>query len=252
MFEAVHRGEQPVDVAGQCPAVRQQVVGQQHGLGALHVGVAGQVDVGRIGGPLRQRVLERHDLVGHADEGAPAPQAQRGRHLVVAAPPGVQLGADVADELGDAPLDRGVDVLVARREGEHAGGELLLHHVQRVDRVPSTSASERMPTLPSPFTCAREPARSSVARTWSKGRLTVNAATSSAIPAAMRPSHSVMPRPFLVLVAPAAPARSAASARSAPRPSAPGPCLADHVATPRPHSRTNPSASPCRKVSDAS
>ena len=49
-----------------------------------------------------------------------------------------------------------------------------------------------MPTLPSPLTWAREPARSSGASTWSKGRLTVKSATASAMPVEMRPFHSVM------------------------------------------------------------
>ena len=102
-----------------------------------------------------------------------------------------------------------------------------------------TSLSLRMPALPRPLTCAREPTRSSPASTRSKGRLTVNAATASAMPVEMRPSQSVNAPPS-PLLPPPAPAPGSPSA-------APGPWRADHVATPRPHRRTNPSASACRK-----
>ena len=131
--EAVDGGEHPVDVAGERPPVRQQVVRQQHGLGPLQVGVAGEVHVGRLPRPLGEHVLERHDLLGHAHEGAPAPQPQRGGDLVVAAPTRVDLGTDVADQLGDASLDGGVHVLVTRGEHEDLRRELLFDHVERVD-----------------------------------------------------------------------------------------------------------------------
>ena len=61
-------------------------------------------------------------------------------------------------------------------------------------RVPSrtaTSSSVRMPALPRPFTWAREPSRSTSASTWSKWRLTVKAATSSAMPPPSRPCQRV-------------------------------------------------------------
>ncbi len=45
--------DQAVDVAGEGPAVGQQMVGQQDRLGPLEVGVAGQVDVLRLLGPPR-------------------------------------------------------------------------------------------------------------------------------------------------------------------------------------------------------
>jgi len=41
---------------------------------------------------------------------------------------------DVADQLGDAPFNGGVDVLVAGTEDELAGGELFSHDVERLDQ----------------------------------------------------------------------------------------------------------------------
>ena len=158
--EPVDRGQQPVDVAGQCPPVGQQVVGQQHRLGPLQMGVAGQVDVAGLEGALGQDVLEGDDLAGHLDQRAAAPQAQVGGDLVVAAAAGVQLGPDVAGELGDPALDRGVDVLVVGGEDERPRGELLLDLVEGRHQV-VTSLSLRIPALPRPRTWARDPVRSS-------------------------------------------------------------------------------------------
>ena len=172
---------------------------------------------------------------GHAGELPPGVQAQVGGHLVVAAPAGVQLGPDVAGELGDPPLDGGVDVLVAGREGEDrptASSSSTL--VERGQQRRPTSPSSRIPARPRPRTWAREPARSSAASRRSKGRLAVKAITSSAVPpeTAVPQGHDGRPT-------------------SGPRRRGP-PWRADQVATPRPHSRTKPSASACAKVSAAS
>ena len=107
-----------VDVAGQRPEVREQVVREQHGLGALQVRVAGQRDLGRLPRALQQHALQLVDPRRDRPALAAQVEAHVERDLVVAAATGVQLGTDRARDLGDPPLDRGVDVLVARRERE--------------------------------------------------------------------------------------------------------------------------------------
>ena len=109
----------------------QEVVGEQHGLGPLEVGVAGQVGVSGRFRSRQQDVLQGDGQPGDLDELALAPQAQVGGDLVVAAAGGVQLGAGGAGELGDPALDGGVDVLVALDEAERAAGHLLLRPVER-------------------------------------------------------------------------------------------------------------------------
>ena len=71
------------------------------------------------------------DRARHLDQLALAPQAQVGGHLVVAAAGGVQLGARRAGELGDAALDRGVDVLVRLDEHERTVADLALDLIER-------------------------------------------------------------------------------------------------------------------------
>ena len=70
----------------------------------------------------------RGDLVAAL---APHVEAEIERDLVVAAAPRVQLGAGRARDLGDAALDRGVDVLVGRGERERAFVQLQLDAVER-------------------------------------------------------------------------------------------------------------------------
>ena len=58
-----------------------------------------------------------------------------GGDLVVARARGVQLAADGADELGQAPLDRHVDVLVVGCELERAVLELRRHLVEPAEQA---------------------------------------------------------------------------------------------------------------------
>ena len=105
---------------------------EQDRLGALEVRVPGQVLLGTG----RPSAIEQHLLQPVHPTGSVEPLAfheapQRGGDLVVAAPPGVQLGARFAGQLGHPPLDRGVDVLVGRLELERAIDQFDLDPVER-------------------------------------------------------------------------------------------------------------------------
>ncbi len=106
------------------------MVGQQDRLGPLQVGVPGQVGILRLPGPVEQHLLEGDHLAGQCFEFALGVEPEVGGDLVVAAPAGVQFGADVPGQLGHPSFDRGVDVLVVGGEVEGAGGQLLLHLVE--------------------------------------------------------------------------------------------------------------------------
>ena len=128
--QSCHRGHQAVDVPGQGPPVGQQVVGQQHRLGPLKVGVTRKIDRARCTGPVQEDVLQVHDLRGQHAQLPLGVEAQIGGHLVVAAPAGVQPGPHISGDLGDPPLDGGVDVLVVGGEDEVRRVQLPFHLVQ--------------------------------------------------------------------------------------------------------------------------
>ena len=99
-------------------------MGEEDRLGSLQVRVPGQVGVAGLGGTFDEGGLQGVQLAGEGSAFAAQVEAQVGGHLVVAAAAGVQFRADRAGELGDAPFDGGVDVLVGRREREGVVGEL--------------------------------------------------------------------------------------------------------------------------------
>ena len=110
------------------------MVRQHHRLRALQVRVAGEVGVAGVLGPAHQHLLQRGDALDLLAR--PARRRNRRRSsgdLVVAAAAGVQLGARGPGELGDPPLDRGVDVLVGRDERERTRVELGPDPVERGD-----------------------------------------------------------------------------------------------------------------------
>ena len=114
-------------VARQHLVIGEQVVREEDRLRALEVRVAGEERVAMAAGERGERAL--HSGQGGVDGVAlgAQPEAQVERHLIVPAPAGVELPADGADELGEPPLDRHVDVLVGGQEAEAAGVELAAH-----------------------------------------------------------------------------------------------------------------------------
>ena len=114
-------------VALELPEPGEQVVRQIHGLCALEVGVSGhrpvEVPLGEIDDHVEQVEQGPAVAVGvSADE-----HGHVGGHLVVARAGGVELAAHGADELGEAALDRHVDVLVVRVDLEAVVFDLRAH-----------------------------------------------------------------------------------------------------------------------------
>ena len=70
------------------------------------------------------------DLAGQAVHRVADPKPEIGRHLVVAAAPGMQALAGLADAFGQARLDVEVDVLQARVEDKFPGLDLLANLLQ--------------------------------------------------------------------------------------------------------------------------
>ena len=91
--------------------MRQQLVRQRHGLGALKVGVAGhdRVDLGVR--PLEQRDRQGLDRAVQIVEQLDGEEAKVERDLIVAAARGVQLSAGGPQAIGERPFDRRVHVL---------------------------------------------------------------------------------------------------------------------------------------------
>ena len=206
-------------------------MGEQHRLGPLQVGVAraGRRRRPRSARPSRTS-WRADDLGGHAGQLPLGVQPQVGGDLVVAAATGVQLGPDVAGELGDPSLDGGVDVLVVGREGERALVQLLVHPVEggEQDRRPPRRPAGRRARAPGHGPASRSGRRAARRRSKCEADGEVHdhvggAVAEAAVPERHRGRLAGPPSPALL--------------------------DADQVATPRPQSRTKPSASWWRKVS---
>ncbi len=128
----------------------EQVMADGHRLSTLEMGVA-RHDPGRVSARLGS---DRFDHIGERRNelrrGHPAVEPQVQGHLVVARTPGVKRRAGRGD-LREAPLDRGVNVLVGLAELELSAVELALDPAQAaLDCGQSTSREEA---------CLGQPAR---------------------------------------------------------------------------------------------
>ena len=106
------------------------MVAEGHRLGWLQMGEA-RHQVRRMGlGLAQQGPLQGLQLRDGAVAGVAHPQAEIGRHLVVAAARGMQPARRLADQLGQPRLDIHVNVLMRFAEGEASVADLGLDRVQ--------------------------------------------------------------------------------------------------------------------------
>ena len=166
--------EQPVDVAGQRPAVGQQVVGQQRRAGPA-AGACSRAGRRRPTSTARSSSTSCRPAT-RAATSVSARLAYRRRSVAtwsLRLRPVWSLAPAGAGQLGDPALDGGVDVLVGGRERERARRRARPRRRRARRAPPPPRRRSRRPARARPRTWAREPAMSSGARRWSNGRLTV-------------------------------------------------------------------------------
>ena len=109
----------------------QQLVGDEHRLGVLHVGASGHDGVGGLGGLVDEGVDDVEDESGHVAGLVAQVHADEGGDLVIAAAPCAQAAPQVVTgALDEAALQGGVDVLVGGLRDEDAGDDVGLETVQ--------------------------------------------------------------------------------------------------------------------------
>src|SRR4051794_41481611 len=102
-------------------------------LGVLEMRHAGSGRVTDALGLLDQRSLQLGDARGDLASMVAEVEAEIGRDLVVAAPSSAQLAAERTDPLEEAPLERGVHVLVLGSRPEQAVPRVVVELLQRGD-----------------------------------------------------------------------------------------------------------------------
>ena len=122
---------QALDVTHERPGVSQQLVGDEHRLGVLHVGASGHDGVGGLGGLVDEGIDDVEDESGDVAGLVAQVHADEGGDLVVAAAPGTQTAPQiVTGALDEAALQGGVDVLVGGLRDEDAGDDVGLETLQ--------------------------------------------------------------------------------------------------------------------------
>ena len=193
--EPPSRVGQPSPVALDHLDIGEQVVGEQHGLGRLDVGRAGQDGVALALGEADQRALEGEMRRIEAIDRPARPEPQVRGDLVVARTAGVEPAGDRPDPLGERGLEVQVDVLERRVPLEPTGRHVLGERGQPGRRAPRPGRRSAGPARPRPRTWAIEPARSSAASSRSTSIERVNASTRASLASLNRPPQSRMVPP---------------------------------------------------------
>ena len=122
--------EEPAPVALEHLYIGQQVMGKEHRLGALQVSVGGNNDILARLSALDDRLHQCPDGIGCFFSRPLHIETEVRRHLVIAAPAGMQLRPRLPDELAQPGLDVHVDVLKLFAEGEASRLDLAGDQVQ--------------------------------------------------------------------------------------------------------------------------
>ena len=211
---------EPLEVAGARPRVRQQVVAERHGLGETRVGRTGHHGRLMLTRALDQHGHQRADRSVDPCAGVEQPEPQVGHDQIVARPPRVELGAEVAEAFGDLAFHDRVDVFVGGTEDDRARCELLADLGQRgIERFGFIGGEQSGGQQ-------RADMRARGANIRLTQPLVEVQGTSQGVRLGCRRRRE-----------PSRPQRAVLA--HAPR----SPCVADHVLRPRPYSRTNPAAS---------